>query len=345
MRRKDVYITTLLAVALWTSYAQAAVDGFPLYRTIDPTPDPRSNPHVLDMNAKDQIVGHEIGANDTKVAVGFRWSSPDKVDVVRDFRSGYWATELVAISDDGTAVGHGYMSAAGDRFMKRALLMRPNGVRVALPHPGSPNEHSEAIDVSAAGAVGRVTSSDGWHLYSVRWFADGSWERIDLPGEVVAINDRGDIVSDYDHETSRMLTASGERHVIPFSQVLTLNDGGVVAGRINAPSARGGAIWSVEGGLEVLPRPTQLPQASCYAQSVNKRGQVVGHCDPTLGDSRALTWLKIDGVWQIADLAWQVPDGTLDPKRWHNALRINDRGHILVDGAVGVKILVPFKKD
>jgi hypothetical protein len=278
------------------------------------------------------------GGND-----GYRWSPPDQVDKVRDFRSGWDNVDLVAISDSGTAVGYGFVKSQRNRFVKRALLMRPNGERVALRHLGGPEDDSEAVDVSDAGAVGLVKSDHGELLYSVRWLPDGTVERLDLPGEVEAINARGDIVSRLDENYSYLATASGEHFHVPLPSISTLNDQGVVAGRTGSRLRHAPAIWSVERGLEVLPTPPQLPNADCRAEGVNRHLQVVGTCQPQHDNGRALMWLHIDGAWQMADLSWQVRDHSLVPWGTNWVVGINDAGRILVHGYFGPTMLIPAR--
>jgi hypothetical protein len=320
--------------------ALAAVDGFPLYWGHKLFPKQERLERAWDMNAKDQVVGEmssRKGGYD-----GFRWSPPGHVDKVRDFRSGYDNVNLVAISDSGTAVGYGFVKSQRNRFVKRALLMRPNGERVALRHLGGPEEDSEAVDVSDAGAVGFV-SVNGELLYSVRWLADGTVERLELPDRVTAINARGDIVSRLDENYSYMVTATGEAFRVPLPFVTTLNDQGVVAGRTGSELRHAPAIWSVERGLEVLPTPPQLPNASCYAEGVNRHLQVVGTCQPQHDNGRALMWLHIDGAWQMADLSWQTRDHSLVPWGTNWVVGINDAGRILVQGYFGPTMLIPAR--
>jgi hypothetical protein len=93
--------------------------------------------------------------------------------------------------------------------------------------------------------------------------------------------------------------------------------------------------------LERLPLPPNKPMAGCYAASVNRHGQVVGTCT-TETESRAVIWQRIGGEWAIGDLARLVKDDAivLSAETW--ATKINDAGHILLDGAGRSEMLHPM---
>jgi hypothetical protein len=334
---------TCIAAALAATLLAPAVassEGFSTYRAFDRWD--RSSPiqYGEDMNERDQVVGSIWEALDGEsVDRGFRWTPGTKrVELVQDFPSGAWATRLTAINDRGTAVGTGTIEVDGNAFIRRPLMLLPNGRRVALAHLGEPSQHSVAVDVNNANvAIGFVGDLEYYASYAVRWNPDGSVERLDVPAEVRRINDRGDIAGYWFNGKSYLREADGTLHTFSMTNLAHLGEDGTVAGR----DGDGAVLWTLQGGLERLPMPPTKPMAGCYAASVNRHGQVVGTCT-TETESRAVIWQRIGGEWAIGDLARLVKDDAivLSAETW--ATKINDAGHILLDGAGRGEMLHPM---
>lgn len=326
--------TCIAAAALAAALAPpafASPEGFSTYRAFDRWE--RSGPiqRGEDMNQRDQVVGSARGSlNGDFVERGFRWTpGTGKIDWVQDFPGGHDATRLVAVNDRGTAVGTGTVAVNGNNYIRRPLMLLPSGRRVALAHLGEPSQVSIPVDINNANVViGYVGDLEYQPSYAIRWNADGSGERLDVPAAIKRINDRGDIAGYWFNGKSYLLEANGTVHTFPMSHLEYLGEDGTVAGR----DGEHAVIRHPDGSFERLPLPPIKPMADCIAASINRHGQVVGTCT-TETESRAVIWQRIGGEWAIGDLARLVKDNALvlTAEAW--GIKINDAGHILIDGA------------
>lgn len=328
------------ALAVASLPAVASSEGFSTYRAFDQWDRSSPNQRGADMNQRDQVVGSAQGLlNGESVERGFRWTpGTGRIDWVQDFPGGDQSTRLVAVNDRGAAVGIGTIEVGGNRYVRRPLMLLPNGRRLALAHPGEPSQHSVPVDVNNAHiAIGFVGDWEHQPSYAIRWNTDGSVERLDVPAWVQHINDRGDIAGYWTNGMSYVREANGTLHTFPIANVAHLGEDGTVAGRDGDQAV----LWTPEGGLERLPLPPIKPMAECAAASVNRHGQVVGTCY-TQSESRAVIWQRINGEWAIGDLARLVKDDAivLSAETW--AWKINDAGHILIDGAGRGEMLHPM---
>lgn len=325
-------VATLLAPAV------ASSEGFSTYRAFDRWDSSSPLQDGEDMNERDQVVG-SIGVVIDRRSVdrGFRWTpGTQKVEMAKDFPGGARATWLTAINDRGTAVGTGTIIVDGNPFIRRPLMLLPNGRRVSMAHLGEPSEHSVAVDVNNAGvAIGFVGRLEYLASYAVRWNPDGSVERLDVPPEVRRINDRGDIAGYWFNGQSYLREADGTFHTFSMFSLSHLGEDGTVAGANESRAV----LWTPQGGLEYLPSLPTRPGAGCYARSVNRHGQVVGTCNTEI-NSWAVIWQRIGGEWAIEDLARLVKDDAIAGYAW--ATKINDAGHILVGAAGAGEVLHPI---
>jgi hypothetical protein len=207
-----------------------------------------------------------------------------------------------------------------------------------MAHLGEPSQHSVAVDVNNADvAIGFVGDLEYYASYAVSWNPDGSVERLDVPAEVQRINDRGDIAGYWFNGMSYLREADGTFHTFSMTNLAHLGEDGTVAGTDRNQAV----LWTSQGGLERLPLLPNKPRAGCYATSVNRHGQVVGACT-TETESRAVIWQRIGGEWAIGDLARFVKDDAIVSSADTWATKINDAGHILLDGAGRGEILHPM---
>lgn len=338
-----VSLAALTGMLLATPASRAA-EGGPPYRVLHELNDPAWLPSAHAMNERDQVVGMAYAA-DFSTTVGFRWTPVrDRMDRVTDFPSGGDdGVQLVAVNRQGLAVGHGTVDAGGLRGVQRALAMRPNGRRLALAHPGSAVQSSRAVAVNDAGvAIGQLF--DEVYLppvQAVRWNADGSVELLDLPPEVLRINNHGDIagvVNTLKEHYAFIQQADGTQHRFALGDVAALTDEGTAVGFAMANARdKHAALWSFARGLELLPRPAHLPNFSCWANGMNRQRQVVGVCADDVKESRAILWHEVNGQWELVDLSTQVRGGLLTQGGRAEALHITDAGHILVDTHVSTQ--------
>ncbi|WP_374675341.1 hypothetical protein [Ideonella sp.] len=285
------------------------------------------------MNERHQVVGEYRGPTPS---VGFRWSAEkDRIDYTPHPADGDGSVLLRAINRAGLAVGDAGVIVDG-AMRVRAVMLTPNGQRVQLPHPGSPEQSSRAVSVNDAGVIiGQL--SDGLYRRSsraVRWNPDGSVELLDIPPEVQHINNRGDIAGQVTTPTDRtafLQQADGTLHHFALRSVKRLLDDGTVAGYTMANRHKEhAAVWTPEGGVQLLPRPLNRPATSCWANGMNSQWQVVGECFSAQDGTHAILWQRVGGEWQLVDLSWHVQGGWLARHQGGTAaLHITEAGTIL----------------
>ncbi|WP_374672848.1 hypothetical protein [Ideonella sp.] len=322
---------TALAVCAWLAGATAAAEappGFTTYRAYYDQADRPVGHEPLDMNESDQVVGSLWSQPWPQNA--FRWTPPHRFERVEGASALGTYAHLQAINDHGLAVGDTTVIDNGVALW-RGLALEPDGQRHVLAHE-HPMEHMVAVDVNNHGTVLGVAHG-GLHgkRHVVLWAPDGTLERLfDIPHDVVAINDDGDIAGHVRTGVSFLRKASGALLRIPMT-LHALNDERVAAGRVGTGRRRA-AIWSETGGLERLPVPRLATE--CEARDVNRHLQVVGFCHEMRSGrvpvSRPVIWQKIDGQWQGASLAALLEQGHISLAGSSHALRITDAGHILV---------------
>lgn len=147
----------------------------------------------------------------------------------------------------------------------------------------------------------------------------------DPDGAAVAINNKGQIVGisgpcgDDDGMGARhavlwqngTVTNLGDFGGQYFNTAAAINNGGVIAGWLDAPNDTGlcdpacyGALWTPDGKItQIGPLPGD---AFSLAYGINDRGQVVGQSIDANGNSRAFIWQN----GQISDLNEMVPPGS-----------------------------------
>ncbi|WP_374675340.1 hypothetical protein [Ideonella sp.] len=342
-RARRLGLFTALAAAFTAALcaaAPAAASGAnpPDYRVLHLLDDPAWLPTAYAMNERDQVVGMAYAA-DFSTITGFRWTpARERMDRVSDFPSGGDdGVELVAVNRQGLAVGHGTVNVGDHRGVLRALKMLPNGRRVALPHPGGAGQSSRAVAVNDDGVIIGHLYDDPWSkpVHAVRWTPDGQVERLDMPADVLRINRRGDIAGVLNAPRKQyafVQQPDGTRHRFDMVDVRQLRDDGTAVGSaVAAGQGLHAALWTLAGGVELLPRPTHLPHFSCWANGMNSQRQVVGECADDVKESRAVLWHEVNGQWTLVDLTWQVRGGLLTHGGRSAALHITDAGHILVD--------------
>ena len=209
-------------------------------------------------------------------------------------------TDLVAIDDQGTAVGF-----ERRRGSERPVRWTPDGVLLALAATAG-----SAVAINGSGvAVGWLDSDRG--ARPVAWAVDGTMTELAAPGpaRAVAINDAGDILG---HLPDGVVVWDGGagvprqlRSVVPpadsfaFADGLhAMNDAGDIVGVAAGPSGPRAALWP-GGGAAVHLAGGDGPSV---ARAVSEDGAVVGHVEID-GQRHAAYWSPGDHRFHDLGLA------------------------------------------
>jgi probable HAF family extracellular repeat protein len=218
--------------------------------------------------------------------------------------AGAWPTpRLQAINDHGIAVGYSECACSNsDRILQDALIWDAAGGSRTIPVTGAKellriNNENQAVGNIRGGSAG----SEGFIF--------------DL--------DTGSHVNMTDLLPSNQYGRG-------FSELMDLNESGVVTGRGWDGHNVRGLTWSAALGFKFLPALSGGPIDRVYPRGINGSGVVVGFADDLNNARHAFIWSSLRGMRDLNALV-QAPSGfILD---W--AIKINENGWIVGIGHYG----------
>ncbi len=225
---------------------------------------------------------------------------------------------------------HGQVVSNGTEWYDGVRLWSSDGSSVVLPKlPGTQNYLSSGAGINDAGVVvGYNQASNARIPFS--WSQSGGLQDLSsaIGGYIpVSINNHGQIVGNLQGSSCLWDPIQGFQ-LLPVSNVVGINDSGVIIGNDFSGASANAYVWTANGGLQWLFPPTG-PGGS--VRGINNAGQVVG-----FKDAGAFIWDHILGLRDLNGLVTLPQNEMLtDP------ITINNMGQIMVQGTSANYLLTP----
>lgn len=225
---------------------------------------------------------------------------------------------------------HGQVVSNGTEWYDGIRLWGSGDSSTVLPKlPGTQNYLGWGYGINDAGVVvGYNQASNARIPFS--WSQSGGLQDLSsaIGGYIpVSINNHGQIVGNLQGSSCLWDPIQGFQ-LLPVSNVVGINDSGVIIGNDFSGPYANAYVWTSNGGLQWLFPPTG-PGGS--VRGISNAGQVVG-----FKDTGAFIWDQILGLRDLNGLV-----GLPESERLTDTVAINNLGQIMVQGTTAGYLLTP----